>query len=1691
MYLPEHKDRDSLNEFIASKKPMDIETFLQIAINITQIIGEFHKNNIIYKYINPHNIIIDVDTKEVKFLDTKDISINRSENLPYMSPEQTGRMGKKIDFRTDFYSLGVTFYEMLTGRLPVQGKNEIELTYSHIAKEPIYPNVINEEIPYVISHIVMKLLSKDPEDRYKNCFGIRNDLLKCMVDLEEKGFIDNFPLGKKDIDDKFSFSEKIYGRDKELNEILRVYEGIKKGQNSCVLISGGAGIGKSTLMKEVKRNVVDEGGIFISGKCMQYDNSNPYSPIIQVATKLVRHILVKGEEEIREIKDEILSIIGNNGQIIVDFIPELEYIIGKQSQSPTYGNLEFENSFNEILLRLVNILLKKDYHIVFFLDDLQWIDSASLKFMKMFIKYIINKRILLICAYRESEDIYKNYPIINLSKELEHSRYGITYITMKPLGTREVNDLICDTLNCDKYSSMLLAKLITYKTSGNPFFIKIFLENMLNEHILEFDYENGKWTWDINKILKIKVDENSLDLLIKKIKNLPQNTIEILKLASCIGVEFDLKIVSYCNDRPIYQNTIDILAAIRMGIISPVSKDFSSFSKDNTISHINKFINKYMFCHDHIHEQFYSMIKKEEKKTFHFKIGNVLFNNFSDNQMEINIFDIVNQLNKAHEVVKCENKIYDLVKLNLVAGKKAYASGAYSLALKYLKISSNLLKDESWETHYDLTYEVWLTFAKYQCLNGDFKIGEKLFNTILDNAKTKKDKATIYDMRITLYSYCGKYKQAIENGIFALNLYNIDIPIHPSKKHVNLEFIKIKISSRGKDERIFNKKDNINDEKKQIKEIFMHLKCPAMIFDKNLFYLITLKEINLILKYGAYESDIRAYIDYAILIDLYFEDYEKAYKFGKRALEIYENAKNVDFYKAEARFSMFVAPWGEGIDLSIQCMKKSYKNLLNSGEMIQVIHLLNSLIGFLFLRGDPLDKVKSSCEQYIKLSQNIKFNHIGHGIVTINQLLDNLTSKTTNRYSLISGDYNEDMQSMYISSLTGTGGYYTYKLFINYFYDNVKETKTLLKNVEGELEFYKGSFIEGLGCIYSTLSMIELCKEVNKGQKKKFWKKINSNLQKIKKWSDVSPLDYKSYYLLIKAQIYSINHNYSDAEQFFYKSMRSAAKNESFLNIGIICEKLGELYKSMGDEKLFEVYIIQAYKCYEKWGSTEKLKQLREKCPNAFLDDDEKHKDKVSLNNIVEDRIACTAAEIDNEKIDFLSIVKASQAISGEIVLEELLEKLMKILIQNVGAQRGCLILRRENDLFIEIEGDINKIYSMVSKHVNIDIFSNIPKLVINYVARTKKNVVLEDASKHNMFMHDSYILKNNIKSVLCSPIMNKGKFIGIIYLENNFSTDVFTKQRLNIVNMLSSQAAISIDNAYMYKTIKEFNEQLERKVEERTKSLNETMRYEELRTEFFANISHELRTPLNVIFGGQQMLELLIKNNMPMQNSDKIEKYMGTMKQNCYRLVRLINNLIDITKIDAGYFQVSLKNRNIVDIVETITLSVAEYIENNGINLVFDTDVEEKVIACDPDKIERIMLNLLSNALKFTEKGGNIQVNMYDKGNKIMISVKDDGIGIPKEKQNTIFDRFIQVDKSLSRNREGSGIGLSIVKSLVEMHGGKISLLSECGKGTEFIIELPNVQVKEKEEDSNKDSYLSSNKVERIKIEFSDIYSN
>ncbi|WP_432667449.1 AAA family ATPase [Wukongibacter baidiensis] len=1827
-----------LNHFMKFHQ-IGLEGSIEIIMTIVDTLSNIHNNNLIYKNLNPQNILINPVTNTVKLIDLgiatevkKDtqsaVSPEKLEgNLFYISPEQTGRMNRSIDFRTDFYSLGVIFYEMLTGSVTFECNDKMELIHCHIARQPIPPSELKNDIPMVISNIIMRLISKTAEERYQSALSLKSDLEECYRQLKSNGKIESFEIGKKDILESFQICEKLYGREKEVETLFSEFNKVLEGNVRTILFNGPPGIGKTFLINEIQKPLLQHNGYFISGKFDQYKDNIPYSAIIEAFSELIKQILMETEENLEKWKNKLLSSLGINGQIIIDLIPELELIIGKQPSVPKMDPMKSQSRFNLTFQNFIKTFTQFSHPLVIFIDDLQWADQATLGLLKILLTDSNSKHLLFIGAYRANalDDIHALMTVLNEIDEPESN--NITYIPLNPLELIHINQLISDTLHCTYEESKPLARLIKQKTQGNAFFVVQLLYTLYHEGILEFDSNSLKWRYDLESVSKMKSSDNVVDLMIDRLRDLPKDTQRILQIASCIGNTFDLHTLSLIYNKQ-YRTTINHLSeAIQEGFILPSDKNYKLTPV--TIENDNNRVFK--FLHDKVQQASYSLIPQRQKEIFHLKIARSLKHSIDENKLEDKVFDIVNHFNQSLNEVNSEVEKIQIAKLNLMAGKKAKRSSAYNSALDFLTIGMSLLSEDKWRSNYNLMFDLHREQSELEYLNGDFEKAELLITQSLAKTKTALDKSQLYMILIVMYTMSAKYNKAIQIGVEALDKLGVSLPINNLSTELDKELKKSReLLANRPIESLIENQDMTSPDKIAVMKLLTKLAPLAYLTNSDLWSFIAVKRVNLSIQHGNIAESAHSYTNYGIFLSQY-DEYQSGYEFGLLGLKVSEKWSDAS-QKCRAYFNLacFLIPWVKHMNNADPLYRKGYKLGLKSGDFqfvgyIFMVSLLNS-----FRTGTKLDSIREGMEKFLSFSLKTKNQHAIDTISGFKLIINHLTIKNpTNE--------NEELnEQLFVEKCTSTKDflalcyYYITQSQITYIYGNPSKSIDYILKSKDLLTFVLGTTSSVEYNFYYSLNLAALYKNAPAKVKKQYKEQISINQKQMKIWSDSCKENFLHKYLLVEAEAARISCEYDKAIDLYDQSIKSAKDNGFIHSEALANELAAKFHLSKGRERIAAVYMKDAYYLYDLWGAKAKIKILEEDYNDIFLQSSRK------------ERCDCLNNPIDNGKIiDMDTVIKASQTISSEIELDKLLKKLLKISIESSGAEKGFLIMATENKL--TIRGEIN--------HENVKLMSDIPlekcedisQSIVNYVARTREHIVLDDASTEGLFSTDSYIVKNKSKSILCMPIIYRGSLIAIGYLENNLSLGAFTTSHIKILKILFSQAAISIENAVMYNKIKELNQGLEKIVHGRTKELNEIVKklkseiserkrteleliksenryrllvellpdgvlvhdnfeilfandicakffravnskglinrsvkdlvhsdyhgviderlqhilttgkaaplydlkvvgddgtlvdiesistsfpyqgksailsvvrditdrkqaeklrksvedkerllkeafeYDRIKTEFIANISHELRTPLNVMLGAIQMFNLLLDDNSSEISYSKITKYSGMMKQNCYRLIRLVNNLIDITKIDAGYFQLDLKQCNIVSIIEDITLSVAEYVKDKGIKLIFDTDIEEKIMPCDPDKMERILLNLLSNAIKFTDRGGYIFINLKNKDQSILISVKDTGTGILEEKQKVIFDRFVQADKSLSRNSEGSGIGLSLVKSFVELQGGTISLKSKPGEGSEFIIELP-VQELVAQDTIEEIAITDSNK-ERIQIEFSDIY--
>ncbi|PAB61040.1 ATP-binding sensor histidine kinase [Anaeromicrobium sediminis] len=1660
-----------------------IKEILEIMIKITNIIGEIHDMDYIYKNLNPQNIIINSNTKEVKIIDFQMASEVKKEtqtavapdmldgNILYISPEQTGRMNRSIDFRSDLYSLGMTFYEMLTDIVPFKSRDKMDIIYGHIAQEPVSPNALKKHIPLILSNIVIKLIAKRAEERYQSAWSLKLDLEICLEKLKSNGEIEEFNLDSNFSSSKFQICEKLYGRDKELKLLGKEFDEVLKGESRIVLFKGPPGIGKTFLINEIHKPLVKEKGYFLWGKFELYKGNVPYSGIVQAFSGLIKQILTEKKEILHIWKEKILKAVGINGQIIIDVIPELELVIGKQPSIISISPQESKKRFNETLKQFIRVFATASHPLVIFIDDLQWADYSTLNFLRDLLSDLETKYILFIGAYRDKE-IDENQPFTETLNDI-YKLKGIKgkRISLEPLNKEHINELICDAIHCEESSSIELANVVEKKTQGNPFFIVQLLNSMYNEKILRFDSKKLKWYWDIDVVKYMGSSDNVVNLMTKRLKGISKGSQEILKLGACIGSKFNINTLSIIYEDT-YENMINsIWEAIKEGFIIPLDKDYKILL-NNTKEYVSRNIS-FKFLHDKIQQSAYSLIPMDEKKEYHLKIARGLIKNMDCSQVENKIFNIVDQFNESIELIYDKEEKMKISKLNLIAARKGKKSLAYKASLDFIKTSMNLLIENSWHLEYDLTFNVYKEYVELEYLNGNFNDSEIILKKALSKVCDKIDKSKLYRLMILMHTMSGEYDKAIEMAIEILNILGMSLPTGDFNRLTQKEIHKIKeLVGSSSVSSLIHIKDMSSLEKKAILKILTQLAPVTYVKNQDLWGFIAAKRVFLSIKYGNAAESAHSYTNFGILLGKY-EEYKLGYAFGLLGLEVSKKYEDISQQcKSFYNISCYLTPWVDHIRKSYDLYKEGYDFGIKSGELQFVGYMFMSILSNFFPQGMKLEILKSHIDKFLSFSLNTK-NSLSTSVIEGFKLIVNNLIKSD---SLEIQDYIYD-EEKYIhnceknKTYLGLGNYYIMKGQVEYILDRPKKSLENLMKAKDLLPFISGTFLIAEYNFYRSLTLLKLCDKVSDGKKKEYIKEIELNQIQMRTWMENCEENFAHKYYIVEAEKYKLLNQNDKAMDFYEKAIEFAGKNEFIQDEALANELVARFYLNRKQKKVASIYMKESHYLYHTWGANKKVKHMEGKYEELFLFSPST-RDYNVLN-------------IENE-IDMNTVISASQAISKEIEMDRLLKKLLYISTKYSGAQRSIFVMNKNNKYLVT--GEVNNGKVRLIEDTPIEQYGNLPHSIINYVMRTKEDVLLNDAFNDGIFTKDPYVIKCKSKSILCMPIIARGYLIGIGYLENNLSTNAFTTKHLKLLKILGSQAAISMENAIMYNKIKELNSILEENIEEKDELLEEILEYDKLKTEFIANISHELRTPLNVMLGAIQMSDLIFTNKFDKKSKTQVIKYSSMTKQNCYRLIRLVNNLIDITKLDSGYIPVSLKKCNVTQLVEDITLSVVDYASIKGIDVIYDTNVEEKIMMCDLDKMERIILNLLSNAIKFTDKGGLIKVNFIDNGDTVTISVKDTGIGILKEKQDIIFDRFAQADKSLSRNNEGSGIGLSLVKSFVQLLGGKISVKSELGHGSEFIINLPVCDTRHINSYMDEVAVVKDNQ-QRIQIEFSDIY--
>lgn len=1425
----------SLNKIFENSKP-DLQQILKMAVKLAKTIGDVHKAGIIHKDIKPQNVIVKIETNDVKLTDfgisTKyakeqdeksELKSDLEGTLSYISPEQTGRMNRAIDYRSDLYSLGISLYEMITGKLPFETQDPLELVHQHIAVRPDSPKELNNNIPKVLSEIIMKLLEKNPENRYQSDFGLLYDLEKCLTQLKENNTIEDFEIAQNEIFDKIQIPEKLYGRNKELEQLKSIYNNVLANNYETVFIKGKSGIGKTSLVFEFNRENPNKKGYFISGTFDQFKQNIPYNGIIQAFNGLMKNLLTESQSKINEWKEKLLEALKDKGQVITEIIPSLETIIGKQPPVPELKGDESFNRFNMVFQDFVKVFSFENHPLTIFLDNLQWIDTASSILLQKLLTNASTNNLMFIGAYQE-EVIKTEHPVIEVQKEIKNSEIPLTEIELKPIGVNSISRLIVDTLSIDKNDIdkmkevTKLSEVIKTKTNSNPFFVRNFISTVFDNKLLKYNANKAEWEWNLEEMQKAGFSDNVVELTINKIQSLPTNTQNVLRLASCIGEEFNYEILSLISGSASTEEKKQginikegLKEAVNEGLIIPAES-----------SEKNK---AYKFIHIRIQEASYSMLSDKLKSKIHLKLGRMMVKRLTKKDIENEIFDIVNHLNHSLNLIKSDSEKLNISKLYHIAAKKAKESTAYEQALEYITIAKNILNEDSWDTYNEYTYLIYKTCSEYNVLNKNYTESENLLNMMLDKAKNRMQKAEIYDGILRSHLFRGKIEDALKAGLEATEMFDIHLSDNEEEMKPLVEkeqkALDAKLGNRKPQELLdaplLKKQDYI-----KLIDILLNVNvCANRLYKHNIARIALLKQIQILVEYGQTNKSAYSYVMYSYYLRTIGQD-EEAYKWGLMSMRMCDKFNNPAITSAVYNmFASSINPVRNSIKSSFPLFNKANKFAIETGQWSLAAAILANSSFMMLSFGEELIKVLKYVSDGIEFTRRIKNPNIEKILTIIQRSALNLLGKTENKASLSSPDkekpdeekdeidqccnkekFNEkDFIKKVKESKSGIAveWYYYFKLMV------LAVNKEFEKAIELVKEVKQHNELDGTENFYYLLALFHQYKISESPQESE--KNLIAKLIEIVKKESENESELICKYNLVKAEYEAyIQGNHEKAMTLYDTAIKESQKIDNVIDLAICNEYTARYYYERGFDFIGKAYIIEAHYQYNNWGAVTAITKIEQDYQFlvTYSDNSQEESTSLSLDKTI-------TGQTSSDKLDLATILKASQAIAGEIVLDKLLKILMKIVIENAGAEKGYLIMEKAGSLFIEAEGSVNKNEIIVLQSLPIE--ENLPVSIINYVERTKEDVVLNDASKEDTFSSDKYITGNMIRSVLSTPLINQGKLVGILYLENNLTTGAFSKGKIEVLKLLSSQISVSIENAKFY-------EELEQKVQERTKEL-------------------------------------------------------------------------------------------------------------------------------------------------------------------------------------------------------------------------------------------------------------------------------
>jgi PAS domain S-box-containing protein len=1736
--------------------PMELRSFLRLAIAIAAALSQVHRRDLVHKDIKPANILVDRSTGEVKLTGFGIASrLPRERQAPtppesiagtlaYMAPEQTGRMNRSIDARSDLYALGVTLYQMLTGSLPFTAADPMEWVHCHIARRPVPPSERLETVPVPVSGLILKLLAKNAEERYQTAAGVECDLRRCLAQLEPWGSVDDFPLGQQDTPDRLLIPEKLYGRAREVETLLVAFDRVvTSGRPELVLVSGYSGIGKSAVVNELHKALVPARGLFASGKFDQYKRDIPYATLVQAFQSLVRPLLSKSDAELNGWRDALVEALGASGRLMVDLVPELKLIVGEPPPVPELPPQQAQARFQLVFRRFIGVFARQEHPLALFLDDLQWLDAATLDLLKDLLTQSDLNHLMLIGAYRDNE-VDGTHPLTRKLDAIRQAGARVQEIRLAPLTGDDLRQVIVDALRCEPERAAPLAQLVHDKTGGNPFFAIQFISALAEQGLLRFDHDAARWRWDLDRLHAKGYTDNVVDLMVGKLTRLPVRTQAALQQFACLGNAAEITMLSIVLGKSNEEVGLDLWDAIRLELVEHLE-------------------GSYKFIHDRVQEAAYSLIPERLRAEAHLHIGRLLAAHTSAEKREEAIFEIVNQLNRGVALITSRDEREQFAELNLLAGRRAKATTAYASALTYLTAGEALLPEDSWERRHALTFALALQRAECEFLTGALAEAEQRLAALSSRAANTVERATVACLRADLYTTLDQSSRAIAVGLDYLRHLGIDWSPHPTEEEARREYQRIWSQLGDRTIESLIELPLMSDpESLATLDFLAKIVPPAFYTDANLLALITCRAVNLSLERGNCDASCSAYEWLSMLAGPHFGDYRTiVYRFGQLGYDLVEGRGLTRFQaRTYMDFGGSVLPWTRHVRAGRDLVRRAFEAANKVGDLNYAAYCCNQLNTNLLAAGDPLAETEREAEHGLAFAQKMRFGLVIDFTTTQLGLIRTLRGLTPTFGSFDDEQFDEARIERRFAAnpdlVFAECFYWIRKLQARFLagdyvsaLDALSRAQRLLWSLGSQLETAEYHF-------YGALSQAASCDCAAAGERQQpYLEAVAAHHKQLRLWAANCPDNFENRAALVGAELARLEGRDLDAMRLYEQAISSARANGFIHQEALANEIASRFYAARGFDKIARLYLQDARYGYLRWGADGKVRQLDEMHPH--LREGEPASAPTST----------IGAPV--EHLDLATVIKVSQAVSGEIVLEMLIDTLMRTAIEHAGAERGLLIVPRGAELRIEAEaataGDTVEV-QLRDQPVTAAV---LPESVLHYVLRTHESVILDDAATQPSFAADTYLRRRQARSILCLPLITQAKLIGVLYLENNLASHVFTPARISVLELLASQAAISLENARLYNDLQEREARIRRLVDaniigitmwsvggriieaneafldmlgySREDLISDRLGWAELtpaesgsadqdalaqmratgrckpyEKEFFhkdgshvpiliasalfewkpdegvafiidlterkraeqklraseqrlldaqmelahvtrvttlgeltASISHEVSQPLAAIVNAAAACRRWLDGGTP--NLDEARSAVDWIIKESHRAgevirrVRALANKTDLEKVPL----------DVNDVVKEVVALVQREMDSRRVLPRTELAPALPPILGDRVQLQQVIINLVMNGIEamqsISDRPRELVIrSQHDESHRVLVTVTDSGVGISTENADRLFNAFFTTKSS------GMGMGLSICRSIVEAHGGRLWTTANLPHGATFQFTLP-----------------------------------